>query len=339
MIDSFLNIELRGRLSRFRKPSMGFAILWIFMLHSGRTGNPVWDAIRSNSWIGGWAGVDIFFFLSAIGLCYSLNKNSNIRDFYMRRAIRILPTWLFVLFLVHFAGLACNHFLPDLPFYVPDSVAKCVTWYTGIGFWISSFVFGNGWFYEWYVPSLIVFYIVTPFLYRKSNIALTILFLFFFVIGYLLNQFNLLKEIHFFYNRIPVFILGIITYRIIKESNKLFNVYLAACLLLGITCLVINTTLLVLPKEYVALFLCPPFLIILSFIFEFKYINDFFSFFGGISLELYLIHLYRRPHFLISFFSDNKYVTIFTALLVCTFAAVMLKHIMDNVLMRFKRGK
>ena len=72
----------------YRAELMGFAILWIFMLHSGAIGNPIYDTIRKF----GWAGVDIFFFLSALGLCYSLNKNNNLKDFYLRRLNRIMPT-------------------------------------------------------------------------------------------------------------------------------------------------------------------------------------------------------------------------------------------------------
>lgn len=39
-------------------------------------------------------GVDIFFFLSAIGCCYSLKNDSNTLHFYEKRLYRILPTYI-----------------------------------------------------------------------------------------------------------------------------------------------------------------------------------------------------------------------------------------------------
>lgn len=339
MITKCQNIELRERLSKFRKPLMGIAILWIFMLHSGKTGNPVWDTIRSNNLIGGWAGVDIFFFLSAIGLCYSLNNNSRLIEFYKRRSIRILPTWLFVLLLVHIAGVACNHFLPDLPFHVPDTIIKCFTWYTGIGFWISSFVPGEGWFYEWYIPSLLVFYIFTPYLYKKSNAVLLVLFMLFLAMGYVLSQYGILTNIHFFYHRIPIFIMGILCYRVINRSNSAFCLLIGVCLLLGIATLLIKATPVIFPKEYVALFLCPPFLIVISYLIDFKYIKTVLSFLGGISLELYLIHLYRRPHYIVSFFFDNKYVVIIVTLLICIVGAYVLQCLVNSFVKKVNQAR
>ena len=117
--------NLKDRIARYRQLLMGLAILWIFMLHSGETGNPLYDAIRFY----GWAGVDVFFFLSAIGVCHSLKKNKNIISFYNRRVIRVILTWFSVLFIIHLAGLLCNYYLPDLPFYVPNTILKCLTWY------------------------------------------------------------------------------------------------------------------------------------------------------------------------------------------------------------------
>ena len=41
-------------------------------------------------------GVDIFLFLSAIGLFFSFSKNSNLKDFYKKRVLRIVPSILIV---------------------------------------------------------------------------------------------------------------------------------------------------------------------------------------------------------------------------------------------------
>ena len=311
---------------------MGFAIIWIFMLHSGRTGNSIWDAVRFY----GWSGVDIFFFLSAIGLCYSLNNNSNVKEFYKRRIYRILPTWMIVLLAVHLMGLVCNHFLPKLPFYVPDTILKCFTWYTGIGFWVSDFVTGKGWYYEWYVPALLIFYLFTPFLYKKRRWVLIAILGSFLVIGFLFNDNKILHHLHFFYLRIPIFVLGLLYYRLITyEDNKVFNKNIIFSFVIGIGFLICNLLLNInVPKEHVALFLCPPFLIVISFLIRNTYINSFLSFLGGISLELYLIHLYRRPHYLVSFVFENKFIVIVVSFIICTILAALLQRIVARVIKR-----
>lgn len=325
----FLKLELKDRLTLYRKPLMGFAIIWIFMLHSGKTGNSIWDALRFY----GWMGVDIFFFLSAIGLCFSLRKDNSTLAFFKRRAKRILPTWLLVLLAVHLVGLICNHYLPKLPFYIPDNLLKCFTWYTGVGFWISDFTTGKGWFYEWYVPSLLAFYLFTPYLNKRSNSILFLLFVVFFVIGYLFRLHNILINTHFFYNRIPVFIIGLLYYRLMmKQNNEAFNIAIISCSFIGVLLVVMNSILCIeIPKEQIALFCVPPCLIFLTYVIEFKYLKKILSFYGGISLELYLVHLYKRPHYLVSLFCENKFLIILITFIVCTIVAFLLQKLINKV--------
>lgn len=49
-------------LSRYRGALMGVAILWIYLYHQGPIGIPGYDQVVPI----GWAGVEIFFLLSAI---------------------------------------------------------------------------------------------------------------------------------------------------------------------------------------------------------------------------------------------------------------------------------
>ena len=71
---------------------MGFAILIVMLFHMG--------VPRSSSWYGlarmGNLGVDIFLFLSGMGLWYSWSKNPALRQFYFNRVIRIYPAWLII---------------------------------------------------------------------------------------------------------------------------------------------------------------------------------------------------------------------------------------------------
>ncbi len=322
----FLNLNLKERFSHFRAPLMGFAILWIFMLHSGEIGCVFYDALQYY----GWAGVDIFLFLSALGLCHSLEGDNNIKRFYTKRIIRVIPIWLVVLASVHIMGILCNYFLPMLPFFVPNTVLKCLTWYTGLGFWISDFVDGDGWYYEWYVPSLLMFYVFTPFLFKKKRSLLVFMILLFTILGVVFASETLYKymfKTHFFYQRIPIFLLGILYYHIIKKGDKIFNMSLILCLIIGFALMFLrNTVTFKIPITYVTLFFTPPFIILLTYLINNNRVRTVLTFYGTITLELYLIHLYRRPNYLVSMLISNKYLIIIASLILCTIVSYFLNR-------------
>ncbi len=315
--------------SQYRSVLMGVSIIWIFIFHSKAVGIPVYDEIQKF----GWAGVDIFFFLSALGLSFSLDKNNDTLDFLKRRAKRIIPTWLTVLFCVHLLGLLCNKYLPSLTFNVPHTILQCICWYTGIGFFISDFVSESRCFYyEWYVPSLLFFYVITPFLYKLKTQFLVIFLIVAIVIAYLLYFFNLLPSLRLFYLRFPAFIMGIFVYRIIKSQWKFYPYALSCSLILGLMlCALLYGFGVKIPKYFVFQLLMPT--ICLCFIFLTKYLRlvHFFSFFGGISLELYLIHIYKRPHYLMGFVFENKLLIVLSTLVLCTIAAICLREIVKFI--------
>lgn len=70
----------------------GISIVWIVLFHF-----KAFDTIPLLSDVVGFGelGVDIFLFLSAFGLCNSFEGNKNVRVFYLKRIIRIIPVWLF----------------------------------------------------------------------------------------------------------------------------------------------------------------------------------------------------------------------------------------------------
>ena len=76
-------------ISTFRSELMGWAIVWIMMLHFTFT------QIKPLGFIAqyGFAGVEIFMLVSGLGLFFSLDKDINIGHFYRRRLLRIFPTY------------------------------------------------------------------------------------------------------------------------------------------------------------------------------------------------------------------------------------------------------
>ncbi|MGG6547118.1 UNVERIFIED_CONTAM: acyltransferase family protein, partial [Prevotella sp. 15_C9] len=71
---------------------MGQEIIFVMLLNVGLPRNDLYIGLSRISNI----GVDMFFFLSGIGLWYSWAKDSSTNTFYLKRIFRIYPTWLIV---------------------------------------------------------------------------------------------------------------------------------------------------------------------------------------------------------------------------------------------------
>ena len=86
-----------GILSKYRNQIYGVSALWIMLFHFWGSGLiPYGDAPIANLLLGnGRIGVDIFLFLSGISLYFSYHKRPDARSFYTRRLLRLLvPVYL-----------------------------------------------------------------------------------------------------------------------------------------------------------------------------------------------------------------------------------------------------
>lgn len=77
-------------ISKYRTELMGLAILWIMLYHCREVDIPIIRQIQEV----GYSGVEIFFLLSSFGLLYAWEKRKSVKEFYLRRARRILPYYL-----------------------------------------------------------------------------------------------------------------------------------------------------------------------------------------------------------------------------------------------------
>ena len=262
-------------ISRYRSELMGWAIVWIMMLHF------TFNQIKPLGFIAqyGFAGVEIFMMVSGLGLYFALDKNKDLRNYYKRRLIRIFPTYYFIGF---FASLFLFH----------DTLFPYLFRYSTIGFWIG----GPSW--EWYVPSIVALYIIAPFIKeiidKGQTAAILIICIFIIAISYYIvsNDIVEAKEPHFFLlYRIPAFILGMICAYWIKNSTS--TKYFYILLLIGLPCFVI-----LFPRhhqiynyKYLSLsFLLPAFTICFINLSKFlKPLNPILACIGKASLEIYLI--------------------------------------------------
>lgn len=113
-------------------------------------------------------GVDVFLFLSAMGLTYSLTNNHDILSFYKRRVWRIMPTYWFIMTGVYLFvyALISIHIMPDNYYRIPRSLYELLQTYTTLGFWIK-----DGLFYLWYIPAILLLYVLFPLFFKLFTLC------------------------------------------------------------------------------------------------------------------------------------------------------------------------
>ena len=129
-------------ISKYRSTLMGLAILWVMYFHIGV------QYFTDFGWFFhriGFYGVDIFLFLSGIGVYFSLKKRPKVLGFYKARAARILPAYFIVATAAYLLLRLEN-----------GSIGNFLIYISGIGYWTKQSRF------DWYIPTQILFYLLTP---------------------------------------------------------------------------------------------------------------------------------------------------------------------------------
>ena len=304
-------------LSRYRAPLMGFAMIIVMLFHVPLS--------RSDAFYGlmrcGNNGVDMFLFLSGIGLWYSWTKPSSessfwekLRKFYFRRFLRLYPAWLIIASLYYIP-----QYWPNGGGYSPNLFHLIANILVGWSFWrIDDLTF-------WFVPAIMALYLIAPFymrLIQRDRIwrwlpLVTILW-------YLLVRdwpplWKSVGYVEIFWSRIPVFLLGINAGELVKaplnppsrgKDSSLFTLHSSLFFLLSLWyCVYVEghrhgafppaTERMV----YIPLAVSAMFLMCKVFRHAPSWLLRAFTFVGGISLEIYLIHIqfvlvYVKPYHL-----------------------------------------
>ena len=292
-----MNYEL---ISRRRSELMGFAIIIVMLFH---VNTPRADAFFGLRRMGN-LGVDIFLFLSGIGLWFSWAKQQDWKRFYINRALRIYPAWLLVAGYFYISHFHYGHPRYALPFggtgdagvdSVIDLVGEVLfNW----DFWLhDELTF-------WYVPATMMLYIFAPMymeLVRRWPVYrwLVVLPLMWpIMVQYITPIHQAVGHIEIFWSRVPIFFLGINIAESIRQKKTidraawpmvvgLFVVSLGACVWLEqmrhgrfplytermLYIVLAVTTVLIVSKLSNPL-LCKA-----------------LAWVGGISLEIYLVHI------------------------------------------------
>lgn len=198
-------------INTYRAAIMGFAALWIYIFHEwvpviDRAG--ILQDLEKYVKYSGFCGVDIFFFLSGMGLIHSMEKHS-VLTFYQRRMSRVLiPYTLTAVAMMIGQGWSLELFFKNL---------------VGYNFWtkdIYSFL--------WFVPAILTLYLLFPLYYRAfqkapSKFQLTAAVLILWLFLTLQLEGKLRYDLFGFTNRLPVFFAGVLVGWVVWEREVVFT--------------------------------------------------------------------------------------------------------------------
>lgn len=268
---------------------MGIAILLITFHHFAIYGaGSLFSFFRKGN-----IGVDIFFFLSAYGCCFSYDHNS-IKSFYLRRIKRLFPVYL--LFLIIYI----------LFFRLDDGLEKNVVLILAQISGLSIFGFEEA--IAWYIPSTILLYITFPLLFFffrfiKQSFCLQV--------TYLIVSMLIAHKLPIIMNtalamRVPIIGLGFLSYFNRDNSNHL-SILLIISIAIGYF----------IPNLYVESVVVPMLIFVLGKS-DICFSNSLLSFFGRHSLEIYLAQYIAIGTLLANrgynFLSENLYIQLLCAI-------------------------
>ena len=202
---SFANI------SHHRSELMGLAMIAIVLFHV--------NVPRLSPFYGLWRmgnmGVDVFLFLSGVGLWYALTSNTSLKRFFTRRYLRIYPTWLLVASLYYLPrflqGAKGTKEMIDLAGDV------LVNW----DFWLhDELTF-------WYIPATMMLYLFAPAyvklvsrhpVYRWLPVLMIVWCV---AVQWVVPLHNAVGHIEIFWSRVPIFFIGINCGAMVKQGQSL----------------------------------------------------------------------------------------------------------------------
>lgn len=289
MMKYFLTLE---GLSKHRRVFMGISIVCIMLCHNTLSVPQSLETVRKVLSSALQCGVDAFMLLSGLGLVYSFRRNSNIKDFWKKRSTKILPPYLIVITLY---GVA----------YVGLGKGEALSEYIWKGSLISFFWEGELRF--WFIAAILALYAVFPMLYKvmQKNPKVLMAATFGVVLISLGIPFlrcsptiQILNEI--FFSRIPAFFAGMIIAKGLLDqktpkisSVPVWLVWTVTFLLIlwhlafGTRNVWVRVRLQFLPFTLSGMLLLGESMKNCG---KNNFFYSIFSFLGGITLELYLLH-------------------------------------------------
>lgn len=287
-------------INKYRKIIMGFAILWVMFLHCyADLMEELHVPVIAFIFAQGNLGVELFLFLSGIGLYYSMSKDSAPLPFYWRRIKRVVLPWLI---------MSCPYWVLKTLIVDHEGIGAFLLNLTGLSFWM------DGITTVWYVAFILTMYFIYPLIFNiqsKKSSYLLVLTGAVFAVNLLMLLFcpDYYAKTEIAFTRIPIFLLGSYTGEILKKKSwdktkqtgfLLYTAVMLSFYILGV--LSYNYGLKLLPGDFDKMILrfggqSVTFLLIagiclLSEKLPCVPIQKAFSFLGEITLEAYLLHVF-----------------------------------------------
>lgn len=279
-----------GALSTQRGALMGLAMLFIVLFH-------VWVP-RQDIGFGihriGNVGVDMFFFLSGMGLWFSWTKQSSWWQFQRKRFVRVYPAWFVVAALFYsldyFGKQKYSTSLTDL----------CGDVLINWDFWLHD----EGTF--WYIPATMMLYLFAPAYMeavRHNPVCrwLPILMICWCcAVQWVVPIHKAVGHIEIFWSRIPIFLIGINVGEYVRRKDTMPSstavVLMAFLVLPFLLCLYLEQRLhgrfplFVERMIYIPMTVSGCLLFARWLTMSPRWLKRMLTFIGGLSLEIYLIH-------------------------------------------------
>lgn len=320
------DIELEN-ISRYRGELMGIAMLFIILFHVSLPRNDLFFGLRRM----GNIGVDMFLFLSGIGLWFSWIKTPSARHFFMKRYLRVYPAWLIV---------ACFYYIPR--FHGGDLMA----WIDLIGDITINWDF---WLHDeltfWYIPATMLLYCFAPVymeLIRRHPIyrwLVVVMILWCVLVQYVTPIHQVVGHIEIFWSRIPIFFIGINMGEMVRSKQRIDGTGIWMILIMFVmtlfTSIFLEQSRHGLFPLYIERMLYIPLtlttILLLNRVLRRtpRWFNKAFKFVGALSLECYLIHI----HFVLDHLPKpwGYWLTFFVCLLITLPAAYLLSKIVNLI--------
>lgn len=334
-----------NNISKYRQEIYGITILWI-MIHHGTIMDKV-SYPEQLKWLyviltHGNVGVDIFLFLSGMGIYYSFVKDNRLDVYIKKRLVKIL---------IPYCILGGTYYIyADI--ILRQSVRAFIKDFSLMSFVCS----GNK--LVWYVLMILFCYIIFPYVYNlfykengeyKKNFALKVIVL---IVAVVLLTFVMMKSYGKYYSnieialtRVPVFILGVASGKMVRDGKKISGIWVVVAALIVICSypIFINYIFKGIYQRYYYCFLGIALIIVFAWLFtiiKWNWLHNVMKWFGAISFELYLAHILLRNIFLkSSMYSTYVYKKYFAMLIIAIVVAVIAAKIGNIIIKLISRQK
>lgn len=259
----------------------------------------------------------------------SLTKYWNVKQFYIKRFVRILPATL----IVTSVYVLCH--TESFCLTTIKGVARAFLEITTLSTFRGSLLF-------WFITYILLCYVIAPFLYIFINLLRrqshsTLFLLLSVVLVYVLSYFVLPMVNPFgsmIYHRIPSFYVGLCIGLAIEKDCKCHTLIIHVLSIIGIfitiICRFYHQPETIMRTCYFIFSL--PILLSISHLLScisWRYLHIMLSFLGGLTLELYLLHERFALYYCNTYISNGMFAVVLSFLLAIV-GAYVYHHIIDN---------